>query len=312
MSDEKTWLAAQIAQARPVGREVAGYQERVVALAQAVAALEGRHSAAFGLHLSSPLRAACAPLIEDAREALLAWRRSLHDAHGDEGSDFVDGVTLDCGFRIVPAKKLRHEPLGALEHLDPSQRRAVERFEEALERPSSLTPAWDDADQLIEPDDRVQVWLGEPDEAKLRRMAERYERIFDAGFPVDLAYVLARTNGVALTSDPDGGRHTVPAVEVGEPQLWGAEVSGDHHLLRGVEAMPHRSLYTIGELPDAGYLCLAVARGEGRPPVVWVHSDLSSQPHRLGDDFDRFLEAWVDAALCLPLLLQRRRVPGWG
>src|SRR5690606_12085055 len=115
---------------------------RIRALAEAVAALEGRTATAFGMHLSAEQRAECAPLASRFRDGLLAWRELLGERLGEKGERFVDGIALAQGFRVGPPKALLCDPLGSADLLDGRQRAAVARTAEMLADPAALAASW--------------------------------------------------------------------------------------------------------------------------------------------------------------------------
>lgn len=189
----------------------------------------------------------------------------------------------------------------------------LDRLQAMLSSASALTPRWAQAKCLLDPDDQVHIWVGEPDEGALQAMVSAFETGFNAPYPPILAKLLLRENGIAIDGERASGCERVAPDKLPEPALWPAGAYGDHWLLADLDLDPALDFYVIGEIADSGFVCLGVAHGEGVSGVYWLDRELAHVPPRLlAPDAAAFLAAWCDAALCLRCLLQRSGVPGWG
>lgn len=298
VTETEAWLTTKLSQALPRDSLRPGAAGRDVrAIAEAMAAVQGPGSTAFGLHLSESDRATLHGLLPRYRDALEQWHRFLRNALGDEGARFVENIAAEYGIVLGEGSS---KPVARL--LD------LEKLATALSKPQALRSRWEQEDQLLEPDDHIAVVVGEPDGVSLTAMKELFERRFVVPAPADLIAVLERFNGICVESSEEGGFFRSQASELGEPVLWPAGGYGDPHFLPGA-LVPAAELFVIGGLEDSGHLALAVSSG-GLGGVYWVDlNDQSASP--LAASFAEFVDRWLDSALCLPLLLRNAGVKGW-
>ncbi|MDI3288791.1 SMI1/KNR4 family protein [Polyangium sp. 15x6] len=183
----------------------------------------------------------------------------------------------------------------------------VARIAAQLEELDALTAAWREADRVVELEDVVCVEIGAPDAEGLDTLADDYTRKTGAPFPALLHALWSKLNGVAVFStDGHSTVSVVPPRELSEPALWPVNVWGEHWW----EVDPHAHLFVIGGLPDSGSIALRVVDASPDPEVVWIGRN--EDPRLIARSLAAYLEAWAGAAFCLPLVLRRARVPGWG
>jgi hypothetical protein len=285
------WLTAQIDERRPPETLEAGMGQPIQELARALAALEHGGGTVFGMMIDGD---DLAPFAAAARAALVEWRTRMETEHGEEGRALVTSLAARCDVVLdedVPAP-------GA-----PSV--AVEQFVASLV-PAQLEGTWRAAGQLDD-DQSLRVQVGEPDRERLVHL-QKIARVSFGALPPSYIALLEIYNGVALYPfDPPASLVRVEALS--EPQIWPAETYGDHFQLEDTPLAGIERAFMFGELADVGYLVLDMTGGA----VFWVPRQFSvSDPTRLADSFDAFLVTLAECAACVPLLLRRAGVPGWG
>lgn len=306
MTDTSEWLRGKLSKSLPRTDFAEGDVRRdVKGIAQAIAALEGRGSIAFGLVIPPGDRADLVPLVLEFREALTAWRDFLANELGDDGVGFVDEIARDHGIRVGPPKRLLCDPLGSAELLTEAQRTAVAKLSEMLSDAASLTDAWRLKEE-IDLDEHVGVLIGESDSEELRDLAETFERRYRTAFPPDLALTLSLFNGLAFFKPLEARTSEVVRVrDLGEPVLWPTSFS-DHFMFDDVDLHDDMKFFVFGELFDLGWFALGVTDDRNLAGVYWIDSEFSVvDPVRIADDFSDFLSRWSEASLCPSALLWR-------
>lgn len=299
MSDVVAWVEQRIAEHRPGAQLERGLGARVQALAEALSAITNGSGGVFGMHGSAPVIAARDRLEPLLRDALAAWDQRLAAEHGAEGTEAFRTIVGRFGLRLWD-RAPGLEPT-------PDDLALVARIAAQLEELDALTAVWREADRVVEVDDVVCVEIGEPDAEELDTLADEYTRSTGAPFPALLHALWSKFNGVSVYStDGDSTRTVVPPGELSEPVLWPVNVWGRHWW----DVDPDAHLFIIGGLPDNGQLALRVVDASPDPEVVWIGR--YEHPRLIAPNLAAFLEAWAGAAFCLPLVLRRARVPGWG
>lgn len=197
----------------------------------------------------------------------------------------------------------------------------VDAIRAALSSQAELTKIWADAQQLLEDDDRVLVWLGECDERALRDLSREFAATYGCEFPLPLFSLLSHFNGIAVKaeeSDDEPWCQTIAPRELPEPVLWPARVYGDHFMFCDLDLAGGLDSFAIGGLADSGYLLLGkpdaaehATLAPAGPAVYWWGLSASEHPQRLASDLGMFFAEFCAAGFCLPLLLRRRQVRGW-
>ena len=265
-------------------------------LARSVAALERGGGMAFGMMVSGD---DIAPFAVDVIAALLEWRTRLEVVHGEDGRAMVDAIAARCEVLLDAAPPVPVAPSPA-----------VERFIASLV-PAQLEAAWRAGGQL-DAGQVLRVQVGEPDPARLARVAELARAAFGFELPPSYLALVAIYNGVAVYPlDPPASLVRVAGEKLSEPVIWPAEAYGDHFQLDGVPVDGVERGFVFGELADAGLLVLDA---DGVGPVFWhpTRRIYGTEDVRLADAFEAFLVTFIECAVSVPLLLRRVGVPGWG
>ena len=98
-----------------------------------------------------------------------------------------------------------------------------------------------------------------------------------------------------------------------EPVLWPVRGYGEPLELEAADLPGMTMPLVFGELADSGLLACDLGGEDPDEPVVfWIDREVHLvEPRRIAGSVTAFVEAWCDAQLILPSVLEVAGVPGW-
>ena len=158
----------------------------------------------------------------------------------------------------------------------------------------------------------IDVRVGEPDGPALEAANLQFMEL-SGGIPLPETYrqLMGFANGIEVSMR--GNAQPFRAVnlsELREPQIWPVSDRWDPMELAGEVTVPGgRSVFLIGEIPDAGWISIE-AGGEGR--IFWHDREIAhTEPFAISSGIDEFLSVLVAAGFDPVGVLKARSVPGW-
>ena len=232
-----------------------------------------------------------APFVARIDVLLDGWRARFVELEGEPAGRWVD-TQRGLLAREVPVRTLRADPSQADALLKREELEKIESFVRWLHDPVEVarTLNGDDADP-----NPCAVYLGRPDPAGLREVAELFEETFETMFPPELAALLSRVNGFDIFGFQEA-QATEPEIvepdELGhESAVWSTAFdfeSGIEQALTCADAGEDEFAWPLeGVNFQRFYYVTGPIQSEGRPELtVWTHLQGQREREKVGTFWD--------------------------